>query len=110
MGANAILAVSMAACRAAAHIKGVTLYQNIASLTQKDDKAFPIPCFNVINGGVHAGNLIPFQEFMIVPIGASSFHEAMEIGSNIYQRMKSIMRESYGIGGKFIIRMLTLIL
>jgi enolase len=56
----------------------------------------PLPFFNVINGGAHSGNLIAFQEFMVVPIGAASFQEAMKMGSEVYHSLKSLIKEKYG--------------
>jgi len=71
LGANAILGVSMAACKAAAIHKGVPLYQHFAALAGNPGaNVLPVPCFNVINGGSHAGNKLAFQEYFIVPIGA----------------------------------------
>jgi len=62
--------------------------------------SLPIPFFNVINGGVHSGNLIAFQEFMIAPIGAASFKEAMKMGSEIYQTLKALIKQKYGSKSK----------
>ena len=76
LGANAILGVSMAACKAAAEAKGVPLYRYIASIAGNGGKmVLPVPCFNVINGGSHAGNKLPFQEYFVIPTGAKSFKE-----------------------------------
>ena len=81
LGANAILAVSMAVCKAGAAAKGVPLYKHIANLADNptDKMYMPVPSFNIINGGSHAGNKLAMQEFMILPVGASSFSEAREI-------------------------------
>merc|ERR1740115_479109 len=86
LGANAILAVSMAVCRAGAAASKMPLYKYIATLSQKPTDKFvmPVPSFNVINGGSHAGNRLACQEFMILPLGASSFKEAMQIGTEVY--------------------------
>merc|ERR1719453_2057352 len=75
LGANAILAVSMAVCRAGAASNEMPLYQYIAQIAGKPTDKFvmPVPSFNVINGGSHAGNRLACQEFMILPVGASSF-------------------------------------
>ena len=75
LGANAILAVSMAIARAGAKAKGVPLYTHLAALgnCQSDKYVMPVPSFNIINGGEHAGNKIAMQEFMILPTGATSF-------------------------------------
>merc|ERR1719384_2312050 len=77
LGANAILAISMAVCRAGAAANQMPLYQYIAKLSGKpmDKFVMPVPSFNVINGGSHAGNRLACQEFMILPVGASSFKE-----------------------------------
>merc|ERR1712137_423850 len=83
LGANAILGVSLAICKAAAAEKGVPLYEHISDLAGYSDKPWvlPVPAFNVINGGTHAGNKLAMQEFMILPTGASNFEEAMRIGT-----------------------------
>lgn len=98
LGANAILAVSMAICRAAAACKNQTLYQRIAELAGKptDKYVMPVPSFNVINGGSHAGNGLPCQEFMVMPVGASSFREALQIGAEIYHHLKKVIQAKYG--------------
>merc|ERR1711971_1504774 len=98
LGANAILAVSMAACRAGAAASGMPLYQYIAKLANKPTDKFvmPVPSFNVINGGSHAGNRLACQEFMILPVGASTFKEAMEIGAEVYHTLKSVIKKKYG--------------
>merc|ERR1719409_1102070 len=81
LGANAILAVSMALCRAGAASMQMPLYEYIANLAGRptDNYVMPVPSFNVINGGSHAGNRLACQEFMILPLGASSFNEALDI-------------------------------
>lgn len=97
LGANAILGVSMAVCRAGAAKKGVPLYQHIAELAgNKDAYILPVPCFNIINGGSHAGNKLAMQEFMILPTGASSFSEAMQMGSEVYHHLKKVIKKKYG--------------
>ncbi|CAE7750664.1 ENO, partial [Symbiodinium sp. CCMP2456] len=98
LGANAILAVSMAICRAGAAAMQVPLYQYIAMLAGKPTDRFvmPVPSFNVINGGSHAGNRLACQEFMILPTGASSFKNAMEIGAEVYHTLKSVIKKKYG--------------
>lgn len=75
LGANAILAVSMAVAHAGAAEKGVPLYRHLAELAGNSKLVLPVPSFNIINGGEHAGNGLAFQEFMILPVGASSFSE-----------------------------------
>lgn len=95
-GANAILAVSMATCRAGATAKKVPLYRYIADLTGVSEFVLPTPSFNVINGGKHAGNKLAIQEFMIVPVGAKNFKEAMQMASEVYHTLKKVIKEKYG--------------
>merc|ERR1712198_70073 len=96
LGANAILGVSMAVCKAGAAHKGVPLYRHIADLAGIKEVMMPVPAFNVINGGSHAGNKLAMQEFMILPTGASSFTEAMKMGSETYHHLKALIKEQYG--------------
>merc|ERR1712190_82246 len=97
LGANAILGVSLAATKAAAEAKGVPLYKHIAQLAGNKAKlTLPVPCFNVINGGSHAGNKLAFQEYFIIPVGASTFKEAMQIGCECYHNLKSIIKRKFG--------------
>jgi len=97
LGANAILGVSMAACKAGAEAKGLPLYRWVASLAGNDGKmVLPVPCFNVINGGSHAGNKLAFQEYFIIPVGAENFKEAMRIGAECYHNLKSIIKKKFG--------------
>jgi len=95
-GANAILAVSMAVCKAGAVHKGVPLYQHIADLAGVTEFVLPVPSFNIINGGSHAGNKLAMQEFMILPVGASSFREAMRMGAEVYHNLKKVIKKKYG--------------
>uniref|UniRef100_A0A1D1ZHI1 phosphopyruvate hydratase n=1 Tax=Anthurium amnicola TaxID=1678845 RepID=A0A1D1ZHI1_9ARAE len=96
-GANAILGVSLAVAKAAAAEKGIPLYRHIAELAgSKMPFVLPVPAFNVINGGSHAGNKLAMQEFMILPTGAKSFSEAMKIGSEVYHALKSVIKAKYG--------------
>ncbi|KAG0258158.1 phosphopyruvate hydratase [Mortierella polycephala] len=97
-GANAILGISMAVLKAGAACKGVPLYRHIADLAGHGGKkiVMPVPAFNVINGGSHAGNKLAMQEFMILPTGAASFAEAMKIGSEVYHTLKSVIKKKYG--------------
>ena len=100
LGANAILGVSIAVADAAAAEKGVPLYQHLAELAGvKPPYVLPTPAFNVINGGSHAGNKLAFQEFMLLPTGASSFTEAMKIGTETYHTLKKVITAKYGIDG-----------
>jgi enolase len=96
LGANAMLAVSLAIARAGAKSKGKKLYEHIADIARNNEFKLPIPSFNVINGGVHAGNELDFQEFMIMPISAKNFKEAMRIGVEIYHHLKQIIKSKYG--------------
>lgn len=96
LGANAILGVSLAVCKAGAAQKGVPLYRHIADLAGNKDLILPCPSLNVINGGTHAGNNLAMQEFMILPTGASNFHEAMRMGAEIYHNLKSVVKKKYG--------------
>jgi len=97
IGANAILGVSMAACKAAADAKGIPLYRHIAALAgNTGPMVLPIPCFNVINGGSHAGNKLAFQEYFIIPVGADTFKEAMRIGAECYHTLKGIIKKKFG--------------
>lgn len=96
LGANAILGVSLAVCKAGAAQRGVPLYQHIAKLAGNDEVILPVPAFNVINGGSHAGNKLAMQEFMILPTGASSFTEAMRMGSEVYHHLKAVIKSKYG--------------
>ncbi|KAK3518909.1 hypothetical protein QTP70_014916 [Hemibagrus guttatus] len=95
-GANAILGVSLAVCKAGAAEKGVPLFRHIADLTGNKNVILPVPAFNVINGGSHAGNKLAMQEFMILPVGANSFSEAMRIGAEVYHNLKNVIKAKYG--------------
>jgi len=97
LGANAILGVSMACCRAGAAQKGIPLWMHINQLAGQPKMVMPVPCFNVINGGEHAGNFLAFQEFFIIPVGAKTFAGAMKMGSEIYHTLKAIIKEKYGL-------------
>jgi len=92
LGGNAILGVSVACAKAAALSNGLKLYEYI----DPEANLLPVPFFNVINGGKHAGNQLDFQEFMVAPTGAESFREALRMGSEIYQTLKTKLLEGYG--------------
>lgn len=94
-GANAILSVSLAAARCAADTLNIPLYQYIGGL---NTFVLPVPMMNVINGGEHAGNELDFQEFMIMPVGAKSFSEALRVCAEVYHHMKKIIAKKYGKG------------
>jgi enolase len=95
-GANAILAVSMAACKAGAAAKKIPLYRHIAEIAGVKDFVLPVPSFNVINGGAHAGNRLAMQEFMIMPVGAPSFREGLRMAAEVYHHLKKVIKEKYG--------------
>ncbi len=100
LGANAILGVSLAVAKAGAAARNVPLYEHFAYLSgasANGEMVLPVPSFNVINGGSHAGNMLPVQEFMILPTGASSFSEAMKMGCEVYQTLKKVVKEAYGL-------------
>lgn len=91
LGANAILGVSLAAARARAAVQGVELFRALNT----DASLLPVPCFNVINGGAHADNALEFQEFMIVPLGASNFSEALRAGAEIYHKLADTLKHEH---------------
>ncbi|MDG6989263.1 MAG: phosphopyruvate hydratase [Nitrososphaerota archaeon] len=95
LGANSILAVSMATARAAANGEGVSLFEK---LRRAKSYTLPVPMMNVINGGEHAGNELAVQEFLIEPVHAGSCSEAIRVGSEVYQSLKSVLTEKYGRG------------
>ena len=90
LGANAILGVSLAAARAAAQEAGMPLYRYVGGVGAN---TLPVPMMNILNGGSHADNSIDFQEFMIMPVGAKSFTEAMRWGSEIFHHLKSVLKK-----------------
>jgi len=98
MGANAILPISLAVSKAGAGAKKVPLYQHYADLAGNSvtPMTLPVPCFNVINGGDHAGNRLAFQEFFVIPTGAISFPHAMQIGCEVFHNLKSVIKAKYG--------------
>ena len=91
LGGNAILGVSLACSKAAAEAEGLQLHEHVGGRS-----LLPIPFFNVINGGQHAGNDLDFQEFMIAPIGAKTFREALTMGSEVYHELKAQLTSTYG--------------
>jgi enolase len=97
LGANAILGVSLAASKAGAASKGVPLYQHYADLAgNPNPDTLPVPCFNVINGGEHAGNKLAFQEFFVIPTGAENFEESMVIGCEVFHNLKKVIKGKFG--------------
>lgn len=96
LGANAILAVSMAVARASALEQGVPLYRWVAELSGNKKIALPVPSMNVINGGRHAGNRLDIQEYMILPTGAGNFREGVRFCAEVYHNLRDIIKEKYG--------------
>src|SRR5687767_1161190 len=90
LGANALLAVSLATARAAAAYLEIPLYKYLGG---PNARTLPVPMMNIINGGAHADNNVDFQEFMIVPVGASQFREALRIGAEIFHTLKSVLQK-----------------
>lgn len=99
LGANAILAVSIAACKAGAAEKELPLYKHIAELSGRSHLILPVPAFCLISGGKHAGNNLVLQDIMILPIGAKKFEEAMQMGSETYHHLKAVITEKHGAHG-----------
>jgi enolase len=96
LGANAILGVSMAIAQAAATARDLPLYRYLG---KEETNLLPVPCFNILNGGVHADNSVDFQEFMIAPVGATTFSDALQMGAEVYHALKSILKQkSYSTG------------
>lgn len=90
LGANAILAVSLACAKAASDSKKIPLYEYLGTANCNH---LPVPMMNILNGGVHAKNTVDFQEFMIMPVGASSFKEALRMGTEVYHALKNLLEE-----------------
>ena len=98
LGANAILGVSMAVAKAAAQSASLPLYRYLGG---PNAHVLPVPMMNIINGGAHADSDVDFQEFMIAPIGADSFHDALRVGAEVYHSLKSVLKAnglSTGLG------------
>ena len=94
-GANAILAVSMAAARAAAAALGLQLYQYLARYSSDPSAStLPVPMMNILNGGAHADNSVDVQEFMVMPLGAPNFHEALRWGVEVFHNLKSVLKKN----------------
>ncbi|CAF9931219.1 MAG: hypothetical protein ALECFALPRED_004957 [Alectoria fallacina] len=97
LGANAILGISMACARAGAAAQGVPLYEFLRKESgSKKPYVIPVPFFNVLNGGVHSGNTMAFQECMIAPVGARSMAQAVQMGSEVYQELKKVLTKAFG--------------
>jgi enolase len=90
LGANALLAVSMANARAAAAYQGLPLYRYIGGMNAK---TLPVPMMNILNGGAHADNNVDFQEFMVMPVGAENFTEALRCGAEIFHHLKAVLKK-----------------
>ena len=94
LGANAILAVSLATAKAAAKVQNIPLYEHLAALYGSPGKfSMPVPMMNIINGGEHADNNMDIQEFMIQPVGASSFREGLRMGAEVFHSLKKVLSE-----------------
>jgi enolase len=89
LGANALLSLSLAAARAAAEESGLPLYKYLGG---PGARVLPLPMFNILNGGVHADNNLDIQEFMVLPVGAGSFREALRMGAEIYHNLKKVLK------------------
>ena len=89
LGANAILGVSLAVAKAAAVAFGLPLYQYIGGINSKE---LPVPMMNILNGGEHADNNVDIQEFMVMPVGAKSFAEALQMGAEVFHSLRSVLR------------------
>ena len=101
LGANALLGVSMAAARAEAASKKVPLYRHVGALYKNERFTLPVPMMNILNGGAHADSSVDFQEFMVMPVGASSFGEAVRMGAEIFHALRGILKgrgQSTGVG------------
>jgi len=90
-GANAILAVSLATAKAAAQAQKLPLYQHIANLAGNSDLSMPVPMMNILNGGEHADNNVDIQEFMIQPVSAPTFAEALRMGAEVFHQLKKVL-------------------
>ncbi|KAJ4891263.1 Cytosolic enolase 3 [Raphanus sativus] len=99
LGANAILAVSIAACKAGAAEKEVPLCKHLSDLSGRANMTLPVPAFTVLSGGNHASNNFAIQEIMILPVGASRFEEALQWGSETYHHLKAVVTEKNGSMG-----------
>jgi enolase 1/2/3 len=101
LGANALLGVSMAALRAEAASKRLPLYRHIADLYKNRTLTVPVPMMNILNGGAHADSSVDFQEFMVMPVGVTSFAEAVRAGAEIFHALRGILKgrgQSTGVG------------
>jgi len=97
LGANAILAISLAVAKAASDTSIQHLFEYLAT---REEYVLPVPMMNIINGGVHAGNELAIQEFMIMPLGFNSFNNALRVGVQIYHTLGKVLLQKYGVSGK----------
>lgn len=102
LGANAILGVSMAVCKSAAHYLQVPLFEYIGSLANSKANLIPVPQMNVVNGGKHAGIKNDIQEHMIVPIKFKNFEDSLRAGVEVYHELKSILKKKFGSGATLV--------
>ena len=91
LGANAILGVSLAVAHAAADSLGLPLYRYLGGTNAK---YLPVPMMNILNGGKHADNNVDFQEFMIMPVGATTFREALRMGAEVFHHLKKVLHDT----------------
>ena len=101
LGANALLGVSMAAARAEAALKNVSLFRHFGELYHNDAYILPVPMMNILNGGAHADSSVDFQEFMVMPLNAGSFSEALRWGAEVFHALRGILKgrgQSTGVG------------
>ena len=101
LGANALLGVSMAAARAEAALKNVSLFRHFGKLYHNDAYMLPVPMMNILNGGAHADSSVDFQEFMVMPLNAGSFSEALRWGAEVFHALRGILKgrgQSTGVG------------
>ena len=97
LGANALLGASLAVCRAGADQANLSLFKHIQNISKTKRAVLPVPYFNIINGGRHAGNELAVQEFMIAPVKAKKFSDALWIGAEVYQTLKILLKKKYGV-------------
>jgi len=101
LGANALLGVSMAAARAEAAAERAPVYRHLGELYGNDEYTLPVPMMNILNGGAHADSSVDFQEFMVMPLNAPSFSEALRLGAQIFHALRGILKargQSTGVG------------
>src|ERR1700704_4196363 len=92
LGANALLGVSMAALRAEASARRIPLYRHVGSLYGNEHYTLPVPMMNILNGGAHADSSVDFQEFMVMPLSAPTFSEALRMGADVFHALRGILK------------------